>query len=455
MTAQAYLSISPDVQQALDAGQPVVALESTIITHGMPYPQNLEMARNVEAVIRRHGAVPATIAIMDGKFCVGVSGDDLERLALEGGKAAKASRRDVSALLVTGAIAGTTVATTMQIAAMAGIKVFATGGIGGVHRGAEETFDISADLAELSRTPVAVVCAGAKSILDIAKTLEVLESNGVPVLGYGTDAFPAFWARESGHNVDHRFDDAADIARVIAHQVALGMGGVLVANPIPEADALEPAAIEARIAQAIAGTTVATTMQIAALAGIRVFATGGIGGVHRGAEATFDISADLEELSRTPVAVVCAGAKSILDIAKTLEVLETNGVPVLGYGTDEFPAFWARQSGYPVDHRFDDVADIARVIAHQVALGMGGVLVANPIPEADALDPVAIEARIAEAIAAAEAEGVSRKDLTPFLLKRIFELTEGKSLVANIALVENNARVAAQIAVALAAAAAA
>ena len=200
----------------------------------------------------------------------------------------------------------------------------------------------------------------------------------------------------------------------------------------------------------IAGTTVATTMQIAALAGIHVFATGGIGGVHRGAEETFDISADLQELGRTPVCVVCAGAKSILDIAKTLEVLETNGVPVLGYGTDDFPAFWARQSGHKVDHRFDDVADIARVIAMQADLGMGGVLVANPIPEKDALDPAAIEARIAEAIAGAEREGVSRKALTPFLLQRIFELTEGKSLVANIALVENNARVAAGIAVALA-----
>ncbi|GLQ11609.1 pseudouridine-5'-phosphate glycosidase [Devosia yakushimensis] len=304
MSAKAYLSIGSEVKAALKAGKAVVALESTIITHGMPYPQNLDMAKNVEAVIRAHGAVPATIAIMDGRFCVGVSGEDLERLALEGGKAAKASRRDVSSLLVKGAIAG---------------------------------------------------------------------------------------------------------------------------------------------------TTVATTMQIAALAGIHVFATGGIGGVHRGAEDTFDISADLEELSRTPVAVVCAGAKSILDIAKTLEVLETNGVPVIGYGTDDFPAFWARKSGQKVDHRFDNVGDIARVVGMQADLGMGGVLIANPIPEADELDAAAIEARIAEAIRAAEAEGVSRKELTPFLLKRIFELTEGKSLVANIALVENNAKVAAQIAVALAA----
>ena len=304
MSAKAYLSVSPEVKKALAAGKPVVALESTIITHGMPYPQNLAMATNVEQVIRDNGAVPATIAIMDGRFCVGVSGEDLERLALEGHKAAKASRRDVAALLVKGEMAGTTVATTMQIAALAGIQVFATGGIGGVHRGAEDTFDISADL---------------------------------------------------------------------------------------------------------------------------------------------------EELSRTPVAVICAGAKSILDIGKTLEVLETNGVPVLGYGTDDFPAFWARVSGHKVDHRFDDVADLAKVVALQIELGMGGVLIANPIPEADALDAATIEARIAEAIRGAETEGVSRKALTPFLLNRIFELTEGKSLKSNIALVENNAKVASQIAVALAA----
>jgi pseudouridine-5'-phosphate glycosidase len=201
----------------------------------------------------------------------------------------------------------------------------------------------------------------------------------------------------------------------------------------------------------MAGTTVATTMQIAALAGISIFATGGIGGVHRGAEESFDISADLQELSRTPVAVVCAGAKSILDIGLTLEVLETNGVPVLGYGTHDFPAFWTRVSGHQVDHRFDDVADIAKVVALQAELGMGGVLIANPIPEADALESEVIEAKIAEALADADAKGVTRKALTPFLLQRIFELTEGKSLASNIALVENNAKVAAQIAVALAA----
>ncbi|QQR39320.1 pseudouridine-5'-phosphate glycosidase [Devosia rhizoryzae] len=251
MSGKAYLSVSNEVEAALASGKAVVALESTIITHGMPFPQNLEMARDVEEVIRAQGAVPATIAIMDGKLKVGVSGEDLERLAREGHKAAKASRRDMAALLANGVMAGTTVATTMQIAALAGIKVFATGGIGGVHRGAEDSFDISADLEELGRTPVAVVCAGAKSILDIAKTLEVLETNGVPVLGFGTDHFPAFWARESGFGVDQRFDDAAGVARMLAIQNNLGMGGVLIANPIPETDAWAASAIEGFITQAL------------------------------------------------------------------------------------------------------------------------------------------------------------------------------------------------------------
>lgn len=302
----AYLSISPEVRAALDAGKPVVALESTIITHGMPYPQNLETALAVEQVVRDNGAIPATIAIMGGKLCVGVAGDDLEALAKTGLDAAKASRRDLAAILAKGKTAGTTVATTMQIAALAGIKIFATGGIGGVHRGAETTFDISADLTELSQTPVTVVCAGAKSILDIGKTLEVLETNGVPVIGYGTDAFPAFFARESGYPVDHRADTADEVASLIAIQADLGMAG--------------------------------------------------------------------------------------------------------------------------------------------------GILVANPIPEADALEASEIDARIASAIADADAQGVTRKDLTPYLLNRIFELTDGKSLVANIALVKNNAAVAAKIAAALSAA---
>ena len=251
MSAKPYLSVSGDVKAALAAGKPVVALESTIITHGMPYPQNLAMAQDVEQVVWDNGAVPATIAIMDGRLCVGVSGEDLQRLAEEGHKAAKASRRDMAALLASGVMAGTTVATTMQIAALAGIRIFATGGIGGVHRGAEDSFDISADLEELGRTPVAVVCAGAKSILDIAKTLEVLETNGVPVLGFDTDDFPAFWARTSGFKVDQRLDNASEVAKLLAIQSDLNMGGVLIANPIPEADAWEASAIEGFIAQAL------------------------------------------------------------------------------------------------------------------------------------------------------------------------------------------------------------
>jgi pseudouridine-5'-phosphate glycosidase len=296
--------VAPEVAAALAKGAAVLALESTIITHGMPYPQNLEMARSVEAIVRENGAVPATIAVMDGKLMVGLTDADLQRLAKEGQTAAKASRRDLAALLVKKKLAGTTVATTMQIAALAGIQVFATGGIGGVHRGAEETFDVSADLSELAITPVAVICAGAKSILDIAKTLETLETNGVPVLGFGTDEFPAFFARESGHPVDHRFDTPEDVADVILLQQRLGM--------------------------------------------------------------------------------------------------------------------------------------------------KNGVLIANPIPKADALDAKAIEARIALAIAEANAKGVTRKALTPFLLQRLFELTDGESLAANIALVKNNALIGARIAVALA-----
>jgi len=252
MNVKSCLSVAPEVQDALAAGRGVVALESTIITHGMPYPQNLEMARRVEADVRGEGAVPATIAIMDGKFRVGLEDEDLERLAVDGHKSAKASRRDIASLLVSGEIAGTTVATTMMAAHWAGIRIFATGGIGGVHRGAESTFDISADLEELGRTPVAVICAGAKSILDIAKTLEVLETNGVPVLGYGTDDFPAFWARSSGHRVDRRYDTPADMARVLSMQFSLGLGGALIGNPIPEGDEIPSAEIEAEIARAVA-----------------------------------------------------------------------------------------------------------------------------------------------------------------------------------------------------------
>ena len=296
------MSVAPEVAEALAAGRAVVALESTIITHGMPYPANLETARSVEAVVREHGAVPATIALVDGVPRVGLDAATLERLASSEG-VAKASRRDLPALVAAGASAG---------------------------------------------------------------------------------------------------------------------------------------------------TTVAATMYLAHLAGIVIFATGGLGGVHRGAEHTFDISADLDELACTPVTVVCAGAKSILDLPRTLEVLETRGVPVIGVGTDEFPAFFSRTSGLPVDHRVDSAEELAAVLAAHRTLGMrGGVLVANPIPVAAALDGTDIDARVDEAVADAERAGVTRKDVTPYLLERINELTGGRSLIANIALIRHNAALAARTAVAL------
>jgi pseudouridine-5'-phosphate glycosidase len=251
MNRTPHLVVEPEVAAALERGSPVVALESTIITHGMPFPQNLDMARAVEARVRAAGALPATIAIMSGKLRVGLQPADIEALARAGGSAAKASRRDLAALLADRGTAGTTVATTMSIAALAGITVFATGGIGGVHRGAERSFDVSADLEELGRTPVAVVCAGAKSILDIGKTLEVLETRGVPVLGYRTDDFPAFWARSSGYRVDRRYDDPAALAAVIDTQAALGLGGIVVANPIPESAAIDAAEMSRWISAAL------------------------------------------------------------------------------------------------------------------------------------------------------------------------------------------------------------
>lgn len=245
------LQVSAKVAAALAAGAPVVALESTIITQGMPWPQNLEMAQSVEAIVRANGALPATIAVLGGRMAVGLSADELARLAASK-SAAKASRRDLAAVIAKGQDAGTTVAATLFIAAAAGIAVFATGGIGGVHRGAASSFDISADLKELAASPVAVVCAGAKSILDIPATLEFLETQGVPVYVFGSDEFPAFYARKSGCRADHRFDSAADLARAFRVQQAIGPGGALIANPIPEADALDGAEIDARIAQACA-----------------------------------------------------------------------------------------------------------------------------------------------------------------------------------------------------------
>ena len=252
MSAAALLDLSPPVAEALRLGRPAVALESTIITHGMPYPKNLETALMLEAAVRERGAVPATVAVLEGRFRVGLSEAELEKLSRLSGGVVKASRRDLSAVAARGGSAGTTVAATMYIADLAGLEIFATGGIGGVHRGAEETFDISADLVELSRTRLAVVCAGAKSILDIAKTLEYLESQGVAVCGYACDDFPAFYARTSGHKLDHRFDGVRDLARMVRLQRDIGPGGVLIANPIPEANALDADAIEKRIGEAVA-----------------------------------------------------------------------------------------------------------------------------------------------------------------------------------------------------------
>ena len=293
------LTFSAEVAKARDAGTPIVALESTIITHGMPYPQNLEVARQVEADVRGAGATPATIAVIDGALHIGLDGDQLEKLAQAKG-VAKLSRADMAVCIAAGKTGATTVAATMIAAHLAGISVFATGGIGGVHKGAENSFDISADLMELGQTPVTVVAAGAKAILDVAKTLEVLETQGVPVIAVGQDSFPAFWSATSPLKAPLRMDDPADIARAHKTRVAMGLpGGQLIANPIPKAD--------------------------------------------------------------------------------------------------EIPA-----------------ADLAPVIAR--------------------------------AQTDANAHGISGKAVTPYLLQRIFELTEGRSLTANIALVRNNARLAAKIA---------
>ena len=247
-----YLDISPEVQQALAEGKPVVALESTIISHGMPYPKNVETALLVEKTIRDNGAVPATIAIIGGRLKAGLSPEEIEYLGKSGRKVAKVSRRDLAAIVARGADGATTVTTTMIIAHMAGIKVFATGGIGGVHRGAETTMDISADLEELANTPVMVVCAGAKSILDLGLTLEYLETKGVPVIGYGTDELPAFYTRRSGFGVDYRVDTPAQLAAMFKAQQELGMkGGMLVTNPIPEQYAMDKEVIDAAIDQAV------------------------------------------------------------------------------------------------------------------------------------------------------------------------------------------------------------
>ena len=253
MTMNKYLDVNPEVAAAIAEGKPVVALESTIISHGMPYPQNVETALAVEQIIRDNGAVPATIAIIGGRLKAGLTAEEIEYFGKKGQAIHKASRRDLAVLCARGEDGATTVTTTMIIAHMAGIKIFATGGIGGVHRGAETTMDISADLEELGQTPVMVVCAGAKSILDLGLTLEYLETKGVPVIGFGTKELPAFYTRQSGFSVDYRIDTAQELAKAFKVQNELGFkGGMLVANPIPEEYAMPLDAINAAIDQAIA-----------------------------------------------------------------------------------------------------------------------------------------------------------------------------------------------------------
>ena len=243
--------IADEVRDAISAGAPVVALETTAVAHGFPSPRSLEVASGLDRAVREHGALPAFVGVLSGTVTVGLERAEVERLAT-GSDVMKVSRRDLAAAAATGRDGATTVAATMIAAHRAGIAVFATGGIGGVHRGVDETLDISADLEELGRTPVAVVCAGAKSILDLPRTMEYLETRGVPVVGYDTDTLPAFYVRESGIAVPHRVDDALAAARLIAAQRALGLtAGIVVANPLPEGEALDPVRIEAAIEGAV------------------------------------------------------------------------------------------------------------------------------------------------------------------------------------------------------------
>ncbi|USH05650.1 pseudouridine-5'-phosphate glycosidase [Grimontia kaedaensis] len=248
-----YLDIHPDVQKALSEGKPVVALESTIISHGMPYPENVETALRVEKAVRDNGAIPATIAILKGRLKVGLSEEEITYLGQQGQSAIKTSRRDIPFIVANKADGATTVASTMILADMAGIRVFATGGIGGVHRGAETSFDISADLEELAETKVAVVCAGVKSILDLGLTLEYLETKGVPVIGYGTETLPAFYTRESQFGVDYRIDSPELIAATLKAKWEMKLkGGAVIANPVPEEYALKNEEIDNVIDAAIA-----------------------------------------------------------------------------------------------------------------------------------------------------------------------------------------------------------
>ena len=248
---RAFLDIRPEVAKALSNGGPVVALESTLIAHGLPYPLNLETARKAETAVREAGAVPATVGVSAGRLCIGLGAAELERFARSQG-VAKLSSRDLAAAIAGGGEGATTVAGTLVAAELAGIRVFATGGIGGVHRGAAHSLDVSADLLELSRRRVAVVSAGAKAILDLEATLEVLETQGIPTIGYGTGEFPAFYCRQSGLKLDARADDPETLARMMQAHWALGLGGLLIANPPPESVAMDPIEVEALVAEALA-----------------------------------------------------------------------------------------------------------------------------------------------------------------------------------------------------------
>lgn len=246
------IKVNPEVQKALDEGRPVVALESTIISHGMPYPQNVETALQVENIVRENGGVPATIGIIDGVGVVGMTPEEIEEFGKKGQEIPKVSRRDLPMIMASGSWGATTVATTMILANFGGVEFFVTGGIGGVHRGAEQTMDISADLEELARTNVTVICAGAKAILDLPKTLEVLETKGVPVLGYTTDELPAFYTRKSGLKVDYKVDTPKDAAEIVRMKRELKLdGGVLITNPIPEEDSMDADKINAVIDDAL------------------------------------------------------------------------------------------------------------------------------------------------------------------------------------------------------------
>ncbi len=297
------LVYSPEVESAIAAGKPVVALESTIVTHGMPYPDNVETARAVEAEIRSRGAVPATIAVLEGKIRVGLDAETLDRLGTMTG-VMKLSRADLAFALATGRPGSTTVAATMICARLAGIDVFATGGIGGVHQGAEESFDISADLEELGRTSVIVVAAGAKAILDLPKTLEVLETKGVPVVGYRTDEFPAFWSRRSGLKAPLRLDSAEEIAAFQKARGTIGIeGGMLIANPVPETDEIPAVRMQGFISASLAS---------AKQAGISA------------KEVTPYLLADMFERTagsslKTNIALVMNNARLAADIAKALK----------------------------------------------------------------------------------------------------------------------------------------